>query len=197
MSSANFDHTQSLKSLVLRSDILMRALRSVRSLQLKSWAIGAGAIRALVWDELHGFVMSTPIQDLDVIFYDVDAVYPRFEVELMARLQVLLPEVNWDVVNQATVHQWLREHGTADAEPFQSLTQGIASWPEFATCVGVYLDDTDQLHIIAPHGLDDLFALRVRHNSCGVSYEVFCERVFKKQFQRRWPQLTVVWNDKL
>lgn len=43
---------------------LMTALRSVRALGLGSWCIGAGAIRNLVWDTLHGFA---PTVSEDVI----------------------------------------------------------------------------------------------------------------------------------
>ena len=41
--------------MVTASDELMAALRVVRSLGLRSWCIGAGAIRSLIWDTLHKF----------------------------------------------------------------------------------------------------------------------------------------------
>ena len=53
--SLKTDHEQSLAAMVTESDELMAALRVVRSLGLRSWCIGAGAIRSLVWDTLHEF----------------------------------------------------------------------------------------------------------------------------------------------
>ncbi|WP_235505003.1 nucleotidyltransferase family protein [Variovorax sp. Root318D1] len=51
----------------------MAALRVVRSLGLQSWCIGAGAIRSLVWDTLHEFDRRSPVEDMDVVYFDVEA----------------------------------------------------------------------------------------------------------------------------
>ena len=59
--------------MVAASDELMAALRAVRSLGLRSWCIGAGAIRSLVWDVLHGFDRRSAVEDLDVVYFDAKA----------------------------------------------------------------------------------------------------------------------------
>jgi hypothetical protein len=55
----------------------------------------------------------------------------------------------------------------------------------------VFLNDDDSLGIIAPHGLDDLYALRVRHNPARASLDAYRERVRGKRFHVRWPGLEI------
>ncbi len=62
-----------LTAMVAASDPLMAALHAVRSLQLQSWCIGAGVIRSLVWDTLHGFDDRSPVEDMDVVYFDAKA----------------------------------------------------------------------------------------------------------------------------
>ena len=98
--------------------------------------------------------------------------------------------MNWEVTNQANVHLWYESRGQI-VPPLRSLDDGISTWPEFATCVGVYTAADESVHVIAPHGLDDLFELRVRHNPSRASASDFRERVRSKDFLERWPRLTI------
>lgn len=50
----------------------MAALADVRSLGLRSWAIGAGAVRDLVWNQLGGLPDVPPAGDVDVVHFDPD-----------------------------------------------------------------------------------------------------------------------------
>ncbi|MBY0572685.1 MAG: nucleotidyltransferase family protein [Undibacterium sp.] len=170
----------------------MDALSAAKSLNLSNWAIGAGAIRNLVWDHLHGHKIATPLRDIDVVFYDDTNNITNNEPVLQQRLKNLLPELNWEVVNQATVHHWLQQHVSSSILAFQSIEQGIAAWPEYATCVAVHIDPHNQLQCISPHGLEDLFNLRVRHNPTVVGYAVYQQRLLTKRFHQRWPQLDII-----
>jgi hypothetical protein len=90
------------------------------------------------------------------------------------------------------VHLWFEQHFGHPVAPLQSLTEAVASWPEFATAVGLSLDDEDHLHVIAPHGLADLFAMIVRRNPVRVSAATYRERVASKRYTQRWPQVRVI-----
>ena len=170
----------------------MQALAQVRALRLPAWCIGAGAVRNLVWDALHGHAVPSSLPDIDVAHFDANDLSPARDAALQRRLHALAPDTPWEVVNQAGVHLWYeREFGRA-VEPLRSLDEGIASWPEFATCVGLRLDDDDGLHVIAPHGLSDLFAMVVRHNPARVGVGAYRERIERKRFARRWPRVTVI-----
>lgn len=182
---------QRLADLVRQAPHLMSALVAVRQLGLASWCIGAGAVRSLVWDALHGFAQPSALDDVDVVYFDASQTEPQ-EAELQARLSQRMPGLRWEVTNQATVHHWFREHLGQVVPPLASLEAGIATWPEFATCVGVALAADDSIRVIAPHGLQDLFDLRVRHNPLRADAQTYRQRVAYKRFAQRWPRVQVL-----
>jgi hypothetical protein len=180
-----------LVALVRSSNSLMAALRAVRSLGLNSWCIGAGAVRSLVWDALHGYEQPSATEDVDVVYFDDAACAPGQDADLESRLAKAMPALRWEVTNQATVHDWFAKTLGQVVPPLQSLEEGVATWPEFATCVGVNLDDEETIGVVAPHGLDDLFGLLVRHNPLRASAATFRQRVQSKRFAERWPLLSI------
>ena len=72
------------------------------------------------------------------------------------------------------------------------LEAAVASWPEYATSVGLTLRADDSMDVIAPHGLDDLFSLVVRRNPARVSVATYRQRVAEKRYAQRWPKVRVV-----
>ena len=180
-----------LTGMVRSSATLMAALAAARDLKLASWCIGAGAVRSLVWDCLHGYATPSRLDDVDIAYYE-ETTGPARDAELEKILSLSLPGVRWEVTNQATIHRWFRDHLAQDVAPLRSLEEGIATWPEYATCVGVTLRDDDGIAIIAPHGLGDLFGLRVRHNPIRASADVYKARAAAKRFAERWPLVCVV-----
>lgn len=184
--------TAKLANLAAESSRLMRALRAARALGLSSWCIGAGAVRNLVWDHLHRFTEETPPEDIDFVFFEPNDLSPELEQSLERLLSQADPGFKWEAVNQAAVHTWLKPHAAQESRPFRSLSEGITSWPEIATCVGVTLTGAERIEVIAPHGLTDLFEMVVRWNPARVSSAVYQERVAKKRFAQRWPQVKVL-----
>lgn len=185
-------HEAALVEIVESSPGFMRALRAVQALGLDSWCIGAGALRALVWDRLHGHPLPTAVPDLDVAYFDPSDIAPESERALQHRLADLLPGVPWEVANQAAVHLWYEEAFGLAVEPLPSLLAGIASWPEFATAVAVSLDADSRLVVLAPCGLDDLFSMVVRRNPARISEAAYRQRLRQKQYPLRWPKVRVL-----
>jgi hypothetical protein len=107
-------------------------------------------------------------------------------------LSKLHPSASWEVINQAAVHTWFEAAFGYPVSPLNSLEEAVASWPEFATSVGLTLRDDDSIDVIVPHGLDDLFAMVVRQNLVRINIETYRNRIEQKQYQRRWPHVTVV-----
>lgn len=169
----------------------MQALVAVRELGLPSWCIGAGAVRNMVWDKLHGHSTPSSLADIDVAHFDPHDLTARRDMELQARLIRRLPEVPWEVTNQAGVHQWFETSFGHAVPPLHSLEEAVASWPEYATAVGVWLSDEGSIEVIAPHGLDDLFALVIRRNPVRVSLDTYRQRVAQKNYTQRWPSVRV------
>lgn len=170
----------------------MDVLAHVRALRLPAWCVGAGAVRNLVWDALHGHARPSALADIDVAHFDADDLSSQRDAQLQQRLQAMAPSQPWEVTNQAGVHLWFEQHFGHAVEPLASLSDAVATWPEFATCVGLWLDDDDQLHVIAPHGLDDLFGMVVRRNPARVSVQTYRERVASKRYSERWSRVNVV-----
>jgi uncharacterized protein len=170
----------------------MQALVQVRALRLRTWCVGAGAVRNLVWDALHGHQAPSALADVDVAWFDAGDLAPERDAALQGRLCAAAPEIPWEVTNQAAVHLWFEQHFGHAVAPLSCLEEAVASWPEFATAVGLWLDDGDALQVIAPHGLADLFAMVVRRNPARVSVEAYRQRVASKRYVQRWPRVTVM-----
>jgi uncharacterized protein len=169
----------------------MRALVAARSLRLPSWCIGAGAVRNLVWDHLHGYTAPSALSDVDLAYFAPHEAPDHERVHQQA-LAGRFPELPWEVTNQAHVHLWFEQHFGHAVAPLASLSEAVASWPEYATSVGVTLLEDGTLTVVAPHGLEDLFALRVRRNPRRVSVATYRERVATKRYTERWPRVTVI-----
>ncbi len=184
-------HSQ-LVALVEASPWFMTALQTVRSLQLGSWCIGAGAVRNLVWDHLHGYVEPSRLPDVDVAYFNPQDMSPETDQALECKLEELAPDVPWEVTNQAGVHTWFEDCFGHPVQPLRSLVEAVASWPEYATCVGVALSNRGRIEIIAPWGLEDLFGLVVRRNPARVSLETYRQRTEQKRYAQRWPRVRVL-----
>jgi hypothetical protein len=181
-----------LKSIVSASKWFMPALHAVRSINLKSWCIGAGAVRNLVWDHLHGYESPSPLSDIDVAYYDPDNGDPDLDHDLQEQLRRIEPSMPWEVTNQAFVHTRFEACFGHPVAQLGSIEEAVGSWPEYATSVGVSLTGHGKIEVIAPYGLEDLFELRIRRNPSRVSLETYRLRVAQKQYSIRWPKVTIV-----
>ena len=172
----------------------MAALEAARDLKLSSWCIGAGAVRNLVWDALHDHSTPSRLPDVDVVYFDASDLGRETEAALQRRLREALPEIPWEVTNQAAVHLWFEAQFGHAVEPLASLRDGVGSWPEYATAVGLCLRQDDSIEVIAPHGLDDLFNCVVRRNPARVSMDTYRQRVEQKNYVLRWPRVVIFQN---
>ena len=173
-----------LRLLVAADPWLMDALACLRRLGLPDAWIGAGAVRRIVWDRLAGYREPTSLDDVDVIFHDRRDQGPTREAAIERRLRLLRPGIAWSAKNQARMH---RRNGHP---PYRSTADALRFWLETPTCVAVQLDRHRRLHLLAPYGLGDLFAGRVRPTPAGRrrrhAYEA---RLRAKQWHRHWPML--------
>nr|WP_230459398.1 nucleotidyltransferase family protein [Burkholderia ubonensis] len=91
------------------------------------WSIGAGAIRNLVWDSLHGYVTPTRPADVDLAYFAPSDLSSIRDSEIQRSLTAQCPEIPWEVTNQAAVHLWFESTFGHPVLPFRSLAQAIAS----------------------------------------------------------------------
>jgi hypothetical protein len=69
-----------------------------------------------------------------------------------------------EVRNQARVHLWFEAKFGEPYTPLSCTAQALQCFASATFAVGVRLESDDRLHIEAPFGLADLFALRLRPN---------------------------------
>jgi uncharacterized protein len=179
-----------LTGLVRASPLLTRALEAAREVDAPDWLIGAGVLRDLVWDHVHGRDPAPP-KDVDLVFFDAADLSPEREAAVRDALFSREPEIPWDVKNQAAVHLWYPRVFGLEVEPLASSAGGVATWPETATAVAVRLRADDTLDVVAPCGLDDLFGLVCRRNPRRVTVEEYRRRVAAKRIAERWPRVRI------
>ena len=183
-------YSQDLKQIIYAHPVFLHRLKFLREINPSAY-LSAGVIRNMVWSVLHDQHYLIEQTEIDVIFYDTNAI----EDELQRLTQLLsqkFPENTWDVVNQAFVHTWYTTDDGRSVAQYSSLAEALATWPETATAIAVRLLKNDDLEIIAPFGLNDLFELKLRWNDCLVSHGVFLERVQSKRFFERWNRLEII-----
>ena len=191
MGPLDLELQQQLELIIRGTPWLVEALEAVRSLRLPDWYLAAGAIRNTVWDALHGSTSSRPQSDLDVIYFDPVSLSNDAEDTLRAAL----PEYEWEVTNQASVHHWQSVATGRDIPAYDSIATSMASWPETATAVGARLSDHGAMEFIAPHGLVDLFALTLRPSPAASDPCAYTRRLRQKAWHLRWPRLVIMQTD--
>lgn len=173
---------------ILKQDALrMACLKAVRSLKLPDGQIAAGFLRNAIWDVAHYKGESTPLNDVDVIYYDPQDRGGLWEHNLEQRLAELVPDVNWQVRNQVRMHR--KHNHTA----YYSCEDALSRWVEVPTCVGVKLLDDGTFDYTAPFGLAVNWSLKLQANPMyPPAPGVFEQRIQEKQWLELWPQLQLI-----
>lgn len=174
---------------LIRADAwMMGALQTAQELELPDWWLAAGFVRNTVWDALHGYRERTPLADVDMIYFEPGQIDERQEKRYEVGLREANPTVPWSVKNQARMHLV-----RPDRLPYQSSADAVSYWIETPTCLGVRLTDSGKLELLAPHGVADLLALRVRPAPTVNSQDRYYyeKRVRDKRWQEKWPRLDI------
>jgi len=161
----------------------MALLREVAALDLPDAWIGAGFLRDMAWDALHGRPPTPCRGDVDVVWFGA-APSGLADRRLEARLRAALPGVDWSVTNQARMHA---RNGDA---PYRDTADAMRHWPETATAVAARLRD-GAVEILAPLGLEDLFGgvIRPGPRFTGEKRGIVERRIAAKGWLARWPLL--------
>lgn len=160
----------------------MLALRTAQQLALNDWCLAAGFVRNLVWDRLHGFADVTPLNDIDVIYFDQQDVSVATEKHLEQRLSALA-RLPWSVKNQARMHM-MHDH-----PPYLSSSDAMSYWVETETVIGATLSQDGRVELVAPLSTVELFEFSITPNPRHGCPEVMLERAESKGWLIRWPRL--------
>ena len=181
--------TEDIKSLILEDKWMMDILKVTQQLELPDWWIAAGFVRSKIWDTLHGYKERTPLEDIDVIYFDANNKEESEEKKWEQKLHDVLPNIPWSVKNQARMHK------LNNLPPYKSSEEGIAHFPETATAIGVKVKGENEIQLVAPYGIEDLLQLIVNPVPQFVKnkglFAVYEHRILKKNWQSIWPDLII------
>ena len=180
-----------LTNIVYAAPSLMQVLTGLRTLDLPDWLVMSGAVYQRVLNHLTGRMPDYGVRDYDVGYFDPSDISYDAEDVVIRRVAAAFDEplkTLVEVRNQARVHLWFEAHFGEAYTPLSCTAEALERFVSPMFAVGVRLVDDDRLHIEAPFGLADLFALRLRPNP----FRPFggFDRVAASAL-RRWPELRV------
>ncbi len=178
---------QQIKAWLYSDKGRMQALALASSLNLNDWCIAAGFVRNLVWDKIHGYSELTPLNDIDLIYFDENQRSKHSEkvVELSLKTRSQFP---WSVKNQARMH--MRNHDLQ----YNSTSHAMSHWVEIETAIGAKLSANGQIQLVAPFGVEALFNNTITMNPKRPKPKEFERRVLSKQWLKLWPNLVETYT---
>src|ERR1700730_17254926 len=170
---------------------LMRVLSVARHLNLPDWLVFTGAVYQPVLNHLTGRPLDYGIKDYDLGYFDAsdlsydaeDAVIRRVKANFDEPLRSMV-----EVRNQARVHLWFEAKFGESYTPLSCTAEALERFASATFAVGVRLESDDRLHIVAPFGLANLFALRLRPNPRRKTVG-FARTA--ADVRRRWPEVVI------
>jgi hypothetical protein len=180
-----------LITIVRSTPALVQVLSVARHLTLPDWLVFSGAVYQPVLNYLTGRSRDYGIKDYDLGYFDDSDLSYEAEDVVIRRVKAAFDEPLRSMVevrNQARVHLWFEAKFGEAYGPLSSTAEALERFASATFAVGVRLEPDDWLHIEAPFGLADLFALRVRPNPRRKT--VGFDRA-SADVQRRWPEVVV------
>jgi hypothetical protein len=182
-----------LADIVRASPNLMRVLECARGMGLPDWMVVSGAVYQTVWNHLTGRDPDYGIKDFDLFyFYGEDLSYEHEDIMIRGAESCFPPDLSArvEVRNQARVHLWFETRFGEPYAPLASSAEALTRFVAPAFAVGVWLGmDDNWVHIAAPFGLEDLFAMRLRPNPLRPQSRNF--ETIAAGVKARWPEVVV------
>jgi hypothetical protein len=185
------DRQAQLIEIVRASPTLMQVLTLARYFGLPDWRLVAGSIYQTVWNDLTGRAPDYGIKDYDLVYFDPDPSWEAEDVEIKRAAAFFPGELSAmvEVRNQGRVHLWFEGKFGEPYAPLTCTDEMIERFVCPAFSVGVRLEPDGRIDVVAPFGLEDLFALRLRPNPRRpINPKGFQKVVIS--CQARWPEVT-------
>jgi uncharacterized protein len=180
-----------LTAILCATPPLMRVLTVARHLCLPDWLVFSGAVYQPVLNHLTGRQPDYGIKDYDLGYFDASDLSYEAEDAVIRRVKAAFDEPlrsTVEVRNQARVYLWFEAKFGEPYGPLSSTAEALERFASPTFAVGVRLESDDRLHIEAPFGLADLFALRVRPNPRRKTVGFVRASA---DVRRRWPEVVV------
>jgi uncharacterized protein len=180
-----------LTAILCATTPLIRVLSVARHLDLPDWLVFSGAVYQPVLNHLTGRPLDYGIKDYDLGYFDACDLSYEAEDAVIRRVKAAFDEPLRSMVevrNQARMHLWFEAKFGEPYTPLSCTPQALERFASATFAVGVRLESDDRLHIVAPFGLADLFAQRLRPNPRRrtVGFPRTAADV-----RRRWPEVII------
>jgi hypothetical protein len=189
--TAESELRERLTAIVRATPLLMRVLSVARRLCLPDWLVFSGAVYQPVLNYLTGRALDYGIKDYDLAYFDASDLSYEAEDAVIRRVKAAFDEPLRSMVevrNQARVHLWFEAKFGEPYAPLSCTAEALERFASATFAVGVRLESDDRLHVEAPFGLADLFALRVVPNPSRKT--VGFDRA-SADVRRRWPDVVI------
>ncbi len=188
------DQCARLAAAVSESPLLSPILESFDRIELPDCWLVAGVLAQTVWNRRFGYPPAHGVADIDIVYFDPNDLSERGEAREAARVRAMFEGVPaWiDVKNQARVHLWYADRFGYGIEPYDSVSEAIATFPATATSVGIRPVE-EGWQCDAPFGLADLMNATLRPNKTQASREVYENKL--ERWLALWPELTAIGWD--
>ncbi len=180
-----------LDAILRGAPTLMQVLGTARELALPDWLVFSGAVYQPVFNHLTGRDPEYGIKDYDLAYHEAsDISYEAEDVVIRRVAAAFAPplDAQVEVRNQARVHVWFERKFGEPYAPLGCSAEALERFVSPVFAVGARLTGDGRIEIVAPFGLDDLFAMRMRPNPRRHTngFDRIAENLVK-----RWPELTV------
>ncbi|MCF7486749.1 nucleotidyltransferase family protein [Vibrio sp. A2-1] len=182
---------QKLKNLIQQVPELIETANVCREVGLPNFYIAGGAITQIIWNDIENKPLLDQVKDFDVVYFNSTSAIT--EDEFKNRIRSGLSHcVDVDVKNQATIHEHYAKKFGCFIQPYYRVEQGIESWLS-AFAIGFTLDDSGDIKLFAPYGVEDAFDMLIKPNKRAMT-----EANYNKMttgYKARWQQVKVLpWD---
>ncbi len=178
-----------LIEIIRASSKVMQVLTYIRDADLTDWRLVSGAVYGTVWNSLTGRHPDYGIKDYDICYFDPDTSWEAEDVVIKA-VERALPDALKPLVevrNQARVHLWFEGRFGSPYAPLSCTDEALERYLCFSDAVGIRLEADDRISIVAPFGLEDVFAMVLRPNPNRGPTNNTNPKV--ASIQARWPEV--------
>ena len=145
-----------------------------------------------MWNHLTRRPPDYGVKDYDLGYFDASDISWDAEDVVIRKVAAAFDPPLRDQVevrNQARVHLWFEDHFGEPYDPLADTAQALTRFAVPACAVGARMEADDRLTLVAPFGLDDVFAMRLRPNPRRGKARGF-DRIVAN-IQARWPEAVV------
>lgn len=177
--------------IVLADPIVSATIAAACELDLPDWLVVSGVLYNAVWNALTGRPPGHGTKDIDLFYFDdtdlsyaaEDAVIRRAEPHFT---HLPLPV---EIRNQARVHLWYPQKFGRICPRYRDSAHSLAYFASTTHAVGLRVEADGMPVLVAPFGLEPVFAFRVVPNHSLDNEATHLEKGVRAK--RMWPEVTV------